>query len=81
MEYANHTARTITTRQAAEQAARHIVGVIRTVGPERSMWILADTLPHWTAESYTKAADPNQHANLIKHLEERITITYPRTQP
>lgn len=74
MQFVNHTNRPITTRQAAEQAARHIVGVIRTVGPERSIWILADTLPHWTKESFEKAADPNQYSNLIQHIQDRITI-------
>jgi len=74
MQFVNHTERKLTRRQAAEQAAAHITGVIQRVGPVRAIWFLADTLPHWTEESYRKAAEPEQHANLIEHIEQRITI-------
>lgn len=74
MQFVNHTERKLTRRQAAEQAAAHISGVIQRVGPTRAIWFLADTLPHWTEESYLKAAQPEQHANLIDHIEQRITI-------
>lgn len=74
MDYVNHTSRKLTKRQAAEQAALHISGVIQAVGPVRAIWFLADTLPHWTAESYEKANDVSQRHNLIQHIEQRITI-------
>jgi len=74
MIYVNHTSRKMTKRQAAEQAAEHVAGVIKTVGPVRAIWFLADTLPHWTEDSYRKAAQPDQHANLIEHIEQNITI-------
>ena len=79
MIFVNHTTRPLTRRQAAELAANHVAGVIRTVGPVRSMWILADTLPHWTAESYEKAAQPDQHTNLIDHFKQHITNIQQRT--
>ncbi len=74
MKFVNHTGKPITRRRAAELAAQHITGMIRTVGPERAIWFLSDTLPNWTAESYQKANDANNTEQLINHLERSITI-------
>lgn len=73
MIYVNHTTRRMSRRQAAELAAAHVAGVIQRLGTAHASLILADTLPHWTAESYEKAAQPDQHTNLIAHFEQRIT--------
>lgn len=68
MIFVDHAGLKPTREQAARLAATHITGVIRTVGPEHAATLLAETLPHWTAESYRKAADPNNHPHLIEHL-------------
>lgn len=74
MIYVNHTGQRIARRRAAELAAQHIAGVILRVGPDHAATLLAETVPHWTEESYRKASQPDQLNNLIEHIEQRITI-------
>ena len=73
MIYVNHTARTISREQAARNAAGHVAGVIRQVGPDHAATLLAETLPSWTAESYRKASDPKQADALIAYFAKHIT--------
>lgn len=75
MIYVNHTARTISREQAARNAAGHVAGVIRQVGPDHAATLLAETLPHWTKESFHRASQPENLTKLYRHFFNIITVS------